>query len=69
MATAARRQLTAADRAKPFAKYFDAPLAPAPKEIFELLDKGPVDPASALPVHHTMNCSSPAIFRSSAATA
>jgi hypothetical protein len=51
MATMARRELTAADRAKPYAKYFGMPMAPAPREIFELLNKGPVDPALVLPVH------------------
>ena len=52
MATAVRRQLSAADLAKPYAKYFDLPLTPAPKAIFEFLDRGPVDPALAVPVHH-----------------
>jgi hypothetical protein len=50
MATMTRKELSAAERAKPFSKYYDRPMTPAPKQIFDLLDKGPVDPANALPV-------------------
>ena len=51
MASVTRRELTAADKSKAYAKYFYAPMTPAPKDIFQLLDKGPADPALALPVH------------------
>jgi len=51
MITAPRRELTAPEQAKPFAKYYCVPITPAPKEIYDLLDRGPIDPAMALPIH------------------
>jgi len=51
MTTAIRRELTAPEQAKPFAKYYTVPIKPAPKEIYDLLDKGPIDPDLALPIH------------------
>jgi hypothetical protein len=50
MATATRRELTPAEKSKPFAKYYNVPFTLAPREIYELLDRGPVDPAQALPI-------------------
>jgi len=45
-----KRVLTAAEKAKPFASFYDIPLTPAPQEVFDLLDKGPINPADALPI-------------------
>jgi phloretin hydrolase len=45
-----QRQLTKEELAKPFAKYFDRPMTPAPKEIYDFLIKGPIDPKDALPI-------------------
>ena len=42
------RELTKVEKTKPFAKYFYRPMTPAPQEIYELLDKGPIDPSLAL---------------------
>jgi len=50
MATPTRRELTTAEKSKPFAKYYNVPFTEAPKEIYDLLDRGPVDPALALPI-------------------
>jgi len=50
MSPAVRRELTAAEKSRPFAKYYNAAFTKAPKEIYELLDRGPVAPAQALPV-------------------
>jgi hypothetical protein len=46
-----QKELTAAEKAKPYAKYFYQPMAPAPKETMDILAKGPIDPAAALPIH------------------
>ncbi|MBP1625785.1 MAG: hypothetical protein H6Q00_260 [Holophagaceae bacterium] len=43
-----RRVLSESDKAQPYAKWFDRPITPAPQEIYELLDKGPIDPSDAL---------------------
>src|SRR5512136_2481640 len=45
-----RKELTAPEKAKPYAKYFYQPMVPAPKEIIDTLSKGPIDPAVALPI-------------------
>lgn len=45
-----RRQLTPAELARPYAKYYDRPMTPAPQEIYDLLAKGPIDPKDALPI-------------------
>ena len=42
------RELTKAEKVKPIAKYFYRPMTPAKKEIYDLLDKGPIDPSLAL---------------------
>ena len=46
-----KKDLSAAEQAKPYAKYFYQPIVPAPKEIMEVLDKGPIDPSLAIPIH------------------
>lgn len=45
-----QRQLTAAELAKPYAKYYERPMTPAPQEIYDYLAKGPIDPVDALPI-------------------
>ncbi|MBP2656356.1 MAG: hypothetical protein H6Q73_3925 [Firmicutes bacterium] len=47
-----KRELSATEKTKPYAKYYDVPMTPAPQDIFELLDKGPIDPSLALPIDH-----------------
>ena len=42
------RELTEEEKGKPFAKYFHRPMTPAPNEIYEALDKGPIDPSLSL---------------------
>jgi hypothetical protein len=44
-----QRQLTKAELAKPYARYFDQPMTPAPREIYDFLARGPINPADALP--------------------
>jgi hypothetical protein len=44
------RELTAAQKVKPYAKYYDVPMTPAPKEIFDLLNKGSINSMLALPI-------------------
>lgn len=44
------KELTAAEKSKPYSKYFYQAMAPAPKATMDLLAKGPIDPALALPV-------------------
>jgi hypothetical protein len=46
---AKQRELTRAELAKPFAKYYDRPMTPAPQEIYDLLAKGPIQSGNALP--------------------
>ncbi len=45
-----QRQLTQAELARPYAKYYDRPMTPAPKEIYDLLEKGPINFKNALPI-------------------
>ena len=45
-----QRELTEAELAKPYAKYYDRPMTPAPQEIYDFLAKGPIDPKDALPI-------------------
>jgi phloretin hydrolase len=45
-----KRELTTAEQAKSYAKYFYKPMVPAPERILEFLARGPIDPALALPV-------------------
>lgn len=45
-----QRQLTEAELAKPYAKYFDRPMTAAPQEIYDFLAKGPINHADALPI-------------------
>jgi hypothetical protein len=45
-----QRPLTQAGLARPYAKYYDRPMTPAPQEIYDFLDKGPIDPKDALPI-------------------
>ena len=45
-----QRKLTQAELAKPYAKYFDRPMTPAPQEIYDFLAKGPINPNDALPL-------------------
>jgi phloretin hydrolase len=44
-----QRQLTKAELAKPYSKYYDRPMTPPPQEIFDFLARGPIDPKNALP--------------------
>lgn len=46
-----KKELTAAEKSKPYAKYFYQPMAPAPKATMDVLAKGPIDPSLALPIH------------------
>jgi hypothetical protein len=50
MATAVHRELTPKEKSRPYAKYYDRPMTPAPREIYDFLDRGPIDPALALPI-------------------
>ncbi len=45
-----QRQLTPAELARPYARYYDRPMTPAPRGIYDLLEKGPIDSKYALPV-------------------
>lgn len=45
---AARFDLTDKERAKPYSKYFDMPLAQPNPELIKILDRGPMDPSKAL---------------------
>ncbi|MBK1689855.1 DAPG hydrolase family protein [Rubrivivax gelatinosus] len=45
-----RRELSAFDKAQPYAPWFDRPMTPAPQAIYDELDRGPLDPALALPL-------------------
>src|SRR4030042_3764766 len=45
-----QRQLTRAELTKPYARYYDRPMTPAPQEIYDFLAKGPIDPRDALPI-------------------
>ena len=38
-------------KARPYAKYFYQPMAPAPKATMDALAAGPIDPSRALPIH------------------
>ena len=62
MTTATRRELTALEQGKPFAKYYNVPITPAPKEIYDLLDRGPIDPAQALPIQQRNDLLQPGYF-------
>lgn len=42
--------LTPAERALPYAKYYDLPITPIPPEKIAILEGGPMDPAQALPI-------------------
>jgi len=44
------RELTPAELDKPFAKYYYRPMTPAPQEIYDFLEKGPIKPEDALPI-------------------
>jgi hypothetical protein len=46
-----KKELTASEKAKPYAKYFYQPMVPPPKETMEFLSRGPIDSAVALPIH------------------
>lgn len=46
-----KRELTALEKAKPYAKYYYRENAPVPEDAIRILDKGPVDPSLATPVH------------------
>ena len=45
-----KKDLSAAEQTKPYAKYFYQPVVPPPKEIMEILDRGPIDPSLAIPI-------------------
>lgn len=45
-----RRQLSAQDRQRPYAKYFFRPMTPPPPDIYDVLAKGPIDASLALPI-------------------
>lgn len=45
------RELTEAEKAKPYSKYYYRENAPAPKEALSILDKGPIDPSLATTIH------------------
>lgn len=49
---AARPPLTAEEKQKSYAKYYDRPLAPIPQEKLNILAAGPVDPAKALTIQN-----------------
>lgn len=44
-----KRELTPDEMKKSYAKYYYQEMAPVPKEIMKILDKGPIDSAKALP--------------------
>jgi hypothetical protein len=50
-----QRELTAKELARPYARYYDRPMTPAPQEIYDFLNKGPIDPDDALPIEHRNN--------------
>ena len=43
-----RPELTAAERALPYAKFYDLPITPIPEEKLAVLAAGPIDPSLAL---------------------
>lgn len=45
-----KRQLTPAELAKPYSKYYFREMTPPPKEVYEALKEGPVSPSDALPI-------------------
>ena len=62
-----RPELTAAERALPYAKFYDLPITPIPEEKLAVLAAGPIDPSLALRTATT--CSSPAICPARSVTA
>lgn len=51
--------LNEAEKTKTFAKYFDCPMVPPPQEIYDLLNKGPIDPSGALHIKDRNNLLAP----------
>jgi hypothetical protein len=45
-----KKDLSAIEQSRPYAKYFYQPVAPPPKEIIEILDRGPIDASLAIPI-------------------
>ena len=45
-----RPELTAAERALPYAKFYDLPITPIPEEKLAVLAAGPIDPSLALKI-------------------
>lgn len=45
-----RRELSAQERQRPYARFFSRPMTPPPQEIYDTLAKGPIDPLLALPI-------------------
>ena len=46
-----KKELSSAEQAKPYAKYFYRPMVPTPQEITDILDKGPIGPSLAIQIH------------------
>ena len=46
-----KKQLTDAEKSKPYAKYFYQPMVPPPRTTMDALARGPIDPGLALPIH------------------
>jgi hypothetical protein len=53
------RELTEAEKAKPFAKYYHRTLTEAPREIYNTLAKGPIGPSLALNIEDRNDLLSP----------
>jgi hypothetical protein len=47
-----KKELSSAEQAEPYAKYFYQPIAPRSKEIMDTLGKGPIDPSLAIQIQH-----------------
>lgn len=58
-----RPALSAEDRAKSYAKYYDLPITPIPEEKLAILQAGPIDPADALPIENRNDLFNPGYMK------
>jgi hypothetical protein len=56
------RELTSAEKKKSYAKYFYRPMTPPSQETYDILNKGPIDPALALPIEDRSDLLNPGYF-------
>ena len=64
-----RPELTAAERALPYAKFYDLPITPIPEEKLAVLAAGPIDPSLALRSRHRNDLFKPGYLPCGSATA